>query len=119
MFTVNDMDLDFDIFDAETVKLYEEAYGVINETFSQIESSKKLSELYAVACPAVKRVFDDIFGPGTGDQVCGEQDNFKVCVEAFEALTDEVVKQRAELDEMAKSIQKKYSTANRAQRRAK
>lgn len=118
MLEINGVELEFDMFDAETAEAYEEGYKKMQSTISELQKADKMSLVFRDGCVAVKAVFDTIFGEGSGVEVCGEKNNFKVCVEAFQSLTDEVIRQRKELDEMSKASLAKYQ-GNRAARRVK
>lgn len=117
MLEINGVELEFDLFDVEMADAYETAYTEAQKTLANIQKTDKLSEALRNGCTSVKKVFDTMFGSGTGEEVCGPRDNFKVCLEAFQALTDEVIRQRKELDEMNKASMTKYQ-GNRAARRA-
>jgi len=118
MLNINGVDLEFDMFDTETAKVYESAIAEMNGVVEELREESSMSVVFEKSCAATKKVFDVIFDAGTGIEVCGERDNFKTCQEAFCLLVDEAIKQRAELDEMQKAVATKYQ-GNRAQRRAK
>lgn len=118
MLEINGVELDFDMFDAETAEAYEKGYEKMQSTIAELQKTDKMSVVFHKGCSAVKEVFDTIFGEGSGVEVCGEKNNFKVCLEAFQALTDESIRQRKELDEMNKASLTKYQ-GNRAARRVK
>jgi len=118
MLNINGVDLEFDMFDVETSKAYESAFEVLNKLVEGLKKETVMSTVFEESCAAIKTVFDTLFGGGTGIEVCGERDNYRTCNEALQALVDEAVKQRAELDEMQKAATTKYQ-GNRAQRRTK
>ena len=118
MLEINGTELDFDLFDADTAEVYEIAYSEAQDIIAELQKSDKMSIAFRRGCAAVKKVFDTIFGEGVGDEVCGEKDNFRICMEAFQELTDEVIRQKKELGTMSSAAISKYQ-GNRAERRAK
>lgn len=117
MLKINDVELDFELFDADTLEVYEKAFEKVGEQNTRFEGAEKTSDILRASCVAVKECFDSIFGEGIGVQVCGEKPNFMKHTDAFEALVDEAVCQRKKLDARAAQNKKKY-VGNRTQRRA-
>lgn len=116
MFEVNGVQLDFNLFEAETNEAYEEAYQNTLNELEKVKEEESGAESLRIMCNAVKDCFDCIFGPGTGDEVCGQNSDFLKCMDAYEALTDEAIRQRGILDEKIQKVTTKYQ-GNRAQRR--
>lgn len=117
MLKINEVELEFELFDVDTLELYETAFAKAGEAIGENQESEKMSDVLRVSCDAVRECFDGIFGEGTGIKVCGEKLNFMKHMDAFEVIVDEAVKQRAELEGRLTRTEKKYS-GNRAQRRA-
>lgn len=113
MLKINNVELELDIFDAETAELYENELDRI-ENEGKAPAGAKMSETIRVQCNAVFDFFDNMFGEGTAVDVFGERSNLMECLRAFELVVEHVGQQTEE----AKKITDKYSP-NRAQRRMK
>lgn len=116
MFEINGVQLDFNLFDADTYEAYKETYENTENELEKVGEEKNDAECFRIMCNAIKDCFDCIFGPGTGDEVCGQNSDFLKCIDAYEALTDEAIRQRGILDEKIQKVTTKYQ-GNRAQRR--
>lgn len=113
---INGVQLDFNLFDVDTLELYETANFKVLETSEK--KYEKMSESLREQCQAVRNFFDEIFGEGVGIEVCGEPLDFKKHLDAFEIVTDSALAQRAEMDVRVKESVTKYK-GNRAARRSK
>ena len=80
MITINGVDLDFNIYDYETALHYESALTRI-----QSETTKPggLAETIKAQCELVFDFFDEVFGPGTAEQVFQGKYDFRVCTAAL------------------------------------
>lgn len=102
MLVMNEKEFEFDLFDMETARKYEDAFEKVVKTLNEIGEEEKFSTSIKKQCEAVRTCIDDVFGEGTGIQVCGEKYNLNTHLDAFEALVDEAVKQRRTLDDRGK-----------------
>lgn len=101
MLVMNGHKFEFDLFELETTKKYEKAFDDVIEKMKKTEEEKVLSESIVTQCDAIRECIDAIFGAGTGVKVCGENYNLTKHMDAFEALVDEAIRQRAEHDKRA------------------
>lgn len=112
-----DMELDFDIFDAETADLYEDAVKTARD-----EAVKKAGETLGDAirrqCNAVFNFFDTIFGEGFHKELFGPRTNLMECIGTFRDFIKAVDEQKAALDTMMKEVEADTAAPNRAARRA-
>ena len=99
MLEMNGKEFEFDLFDMETAQKYESAFEKVMETLNGIGEGEKFSTSIKKQCDAIRACVDDVFGEGTGTQVCGEKYNLITHLDAFEALVDEAVRQRKTLDD--------------------
>ena len=107
------MELDFDVFDAETAEAYEEAIQRVQESRNDAPQGETLSQTIRRQCERIFDFFDDLFGDGFHKQVFGERTNLRECADAFAEFTTAVSAQKTELDERISLY-----TPNRAARRA-
>lgn len=108
MLTINETKLEFELFDADTLDAYEAAFAKVEERNAKAQKSERASQVLRESCDAIKECFDGIFGDGTGVKVCGQKPDFMKHMDAFEALVDEAVKQRAVLDDRMVQSKKRY-----------
>lgn len=112
-----DMELDFDIYDADTAELYEEAAKQAGEEAVK-KPGETLSECIRRQCGAVFHFFDTLFGEGFHQELFGERTNLVECLEAFREFVGLVNAQRATLDTMVAEVKAEGAAPNRATRRA-
>ncbi len=112
-----DLDLDFDIFDADTAELYEEAAKQAGEEAVK-KPGETLAECIRRQCGAVFHFFDTLFGDNFHRELFGERTNLVECLEAFREFVGLVNAQRAALDNMIAEVKAEGAAPNRAARRA-
>lgn len=97
---INGIELTFDATDAETLDKYLTAIDKCAERANGIENPgedrEKLVKTYRDMCGYMKDAFDDIFGEGTGNKVCGEGNSVHVCRDAYSCLMREYNQQMAD-----------------------
>lgn len=123
MLTINGVELDFDIFDAETAAAYEEAEKQTQERFRDVKEAEKenrFAEVLRISCEIIRDEFDAIFGEGTSEEIFGERMNFRDSTEAFRLLHEEAERQIAEQKKWTQEIidGQAKSAGNRTQRRS-
>jgi len=113
MLKINDVELEFDLLDADTADSYEEALKLTDNIVDKVKGLAA-GESIRKQCQIIFDVFNTIFGEGTDRKIFGGKTNLRSCLEAFEKLVSNADEQKEELD-------KKYSkySPNRAQKRAK
>lgn len=112
-----DMELDFDIFDAEDAEIYEEAAKRAKEEAVK-KPGESLADCIRRQCGAVFNFFDTLFGPGFHRDLFGERTNLVECLEAFREFIGLVNDQRSALDTMIAEVKAEGAAPNRAMRRA-
>lgn len=115
-----DMDLDFDIFDADTADAYEEAVKNAQAAASGKKEGESLGDAIRRQCHAVFDFFDDLFGDGFHKELFGEKTNLMECISTFREFVKTVNAQKAELDTLMQEVAADNTAAapNRAARRA-
>lgn len=101
---VNFEELNFDATDADTLKRYLDAMHTVSEMAEGIEKDAPMPKQYRYLCKVVKKCFDDIFGSGVGEKICGTNNSLKVCINAFKELVDEYNHQMREQDKANKAL---------------
>lgn len=116
MFEINGVKLELNLFDVDMNESYETAYEDVGKELENANKESSASEKLRIMCGAIKGCFDTIFGIGVGDEVCGNNLDLMKCIDAYEALTDEGIRQRNELDTKIQKVSAKYQGKG-AQRR--
>lgn len=116
MLKFRDMELDFDLFDADTADDYEAAVEQVRETAVKVEG-ERLGDAIRRQCNAVFVFFDDLFGEDFHKELFGDKTNLTDCVLAFQDFVKAVDEQKKELDTLVAGSAP-ASTPNRAARRA-
>lgn len=110
--TFRGMDLDFDIYDADTAERYEAAVEAVSAASAVVEG-ETLSTSIRRQCSVVFDFFDGLFGDGFHKELFGARTNLMECLDVFAEFMAAVDAQRQALTARVN----KY-TPNRAARRA-
>ena len=114
MLKICGQELELDLFDADTMEVYEKS---MDKVMKRTEESKKHTELSNAdgireMCGIVKDFFDEVFAEGTSEKLFKGKDNLLVCMDAFGIVSSEANKMKGQ----ATAPANKYNM-NRAQRR--
>ena len=90
MITIHGKEMDFDIYDFETARRYEQGLQKL-QGFST--EGKTPPEVIREQCEAVNAFFDDLFGEGTARALFGGKYNLTRCLDAIRTLQDSVQEQ--------------------------
>jgi len=112
MIKINNVELEFDLLEADTAEAYDEALKKIANIKEDVKGMS-VGKSIRYQCNAIFDLFNTLFGEGTDTEIFGDKVNLGDCLEAFEILVNEANKQ-------AEDMHKKYAkyTPNRNQRRA-
>lgn len=118
-----DMELDFDIFDADTADDYTTALERAKARFVDKKDGEIVGDAIRRQCHAVFDFFDELFEPGFHKEIFGERTNLILCMEAFRDFVDDVDTQKEKINTIlaeaqAKNAERVARTGNRATRRA-
>ena len=94
---INGVELDFRLYDeeqAERKKRYFEELKRMQNVKAEMHASTE-REKNQYLCDRIKTVFDNVFGEGTGVDVCGEGNDLLEHLEAFNQLVEEQASQDA------------------------
>ncbi|MDD2956449.1 MAG: AP endonuclease [Oscillospiraceae bacterium] len=111
------IELDFDVFDADTADLFEDALKTVKDT-SKKKPGESNGDCIRLQCNTVFDFFDALFGEGFHREIFGDRTNLLECISAFKDFNDLVKDQRTRLDALAASINAvPAEPVNREQRR--
>lgn len=112
------IEVDFDIYDADTAEVYEGAVQTVLESAVPKEG-ESLADGIRRQCNIVFAFFDTLFGDGFHKELFGQRTNMMECLQAFKEFLELVSKQREQLTALTAEIQSAQTAApNRAVRRA-
>lgn len=104
---INGIELDFALYDAANVKMRQRYFDELNKmrTVSQeIPEGATEKEQTEYLCNRIKKMFDSVFGEGTGEKVCGTNSNLLVCMDAYDQLVSEQIRQNKEYESIMNHI---------------
>ena len=70
-----------------------------------------MPEQISILCNSINNAFDYIFGPGTGEKVCGKENVLDVCTDAFSELVEEKNRQDESLKQKTDRLNKAFGIA--------
>lgn len=103
---INGVELKFNFLEEDVNRRTVQAFKSVSAD-AETASGKDMPEQIGSICSSVKNAFDYIFGKGTGEKVCGKENDISVCADAFSELVEEKNRQ----DE---SLRAKTERLNRA-----
>lgn len=109
---INGLKLDFDVYDYDTLKRYEDALKVVNDTNIEYTSD---ADLIKANCELINNFFDTVFGKGISEKMFGNKYNYKVSIETFEKVILEINELKAGITKYTNEKISKYSK-NRSKR---
>lgn len=112
------MELDFDVFDADTAEDYEQAVKDVQAAAAVKLENESLANLIRRQCNSVFEFFDTLFGTGFHKEIFGEKTNLIECTQAFAEFNELVKEQKNQLNTLIQQVNPNKETLNRAARRA-
>lgn len=112
---INNLELEFDIFDLENSEKYEKAFEQMSAEEKAIKRDGKMSEFIRSYCDMYYHLFENLFGKETADKLC-KRYNSNEWEQVYGSFLDYIQSQNNEAQKMRASIVNR--SANRATRRA-
>ena len=112
---INNLELEFDIFDLENSEKYEKAFEQMSAEEKAIKRDGKMSEFIRSYCDMYYHLFENLFGKETAEKLCRRY-NSNEWEQVYGSFLDYVQRQNNEAQKMRASIVNR--SANRATRRA-
>lgn len=113
----NDVELEIDMEDYDFLEKYERAFEAMKVSEAKLEKTGLQSDIAREYCEMFYRLFDDIFGSGTGDKIFHGRRNIRLCEECYDSFIEECRRSVAEANKRKSAMMSKYRP-NRAQRQA-
>ena len=110
--TLNGIDFEFDLFDADCMERYDMANKQVLQKAEKIASASKSGEIGAAQsireqCSSIFAFLDTVFGEGTHKKVFGERVNLVQCLDSYELVVQKAEEQKAALDSRLSKINSK------------
>lgn len=112
---INNLELEFDIFDLENSEKYEKAFEEMIAEEKAIKRDGKMSEFIRSYCDMYYHLFENLFGKETADKMC-KRYNSNEWEHVYGSFLDYIQSQNNEAQKVRASIVNR--SANRATRRA-
>lgn len=112
---INNLELEFDIFDLENSEKYEKAFEEMSAEEKAIKRDGKMSEFIRSYCDMYYHLFENLFGKETADKMC-KRYNSNEWEQVYGSFLDYIQSQNNEAQKVRASIVNR--SANRATRRA-
>lgn len=112
---INNLELEFDIFDLENSEKYEKAFEQMSAEEKTIKRDGKMSEFIRSYCDMYYHLFESLFGDKTADNLC-KRYNSNEWEQVYGSFLDYIQSQNNDAQKMRASIVNR--SANRATRRA-
>lgn len=112
---INNLELEFDIFDLENSEKYEKAFEEMSAEEKAIKRDGKMSEFIRSYCDMYYHLFENLFGIEIAEKLC-KRYNSNEWEQVYGSFLDYVQRQNNEAQKMRASIVNR--SANRATRRA-
>lgn len=109
----NDVILEVDMEDVDFQEKYENAFNKMAETEKDLLKVGSLSGITREYCQMFYDLFDDIFGPGTGEKLFNGKYNVRLVDEAFDSFLSHCKKEVDAANKRRMNTMKKYKVAKK------
>lgn len=106
---INGVELSFNLYDVDSVEMQRRYYAELDDMRNIAQEQDKIQgagEQARFLCHKIKKLFDNVFGTGTGAAVCGEKDDLMVCMDAYEKLISEQMRQNKQYQAILNRIKR-------------
>lgn len=104
----NDVELEVDMDDVDFQEKYENAFKSVGEKEKELQKIGNLSAISRQYCQMFYQLFDDIFGPGTGEKLFNGKYNVRIVEEAYDSFLQHCKTEVAEINKRRANTVKKY-----------
>lgn len=109
----NNVELEIDMEDVDFQEKYENAFNKMGKTEKELQKVGSLSQITRQYCQMFYQLFDDIFKPGTGDELFGGKYNMRLVDEAFDSFLNHCKKEVDSANKRRFNNAKKYKVARK------
>lgn len=99
---INGVELKFALYNADEEDTKKKYFDELNKMQIILASLPEGTEQKknAYLCGKIKQFFDNVFGKGTGDKVCGKENDLLVHVDAYDQIVSEQMRQNKKFSEI-------------------
>lgn len=108
LWKINDVELEVDMGDAEFLARYESAFEKMGEAEKELQKIGKYSEIAKKYCEMFYKLFDDIFGEGTGERIFNGKKNCSVCEDVYDQFISHCAAEVRRIDTARQNRMNKY-----------
>lgn len=104
---IHGVELNFDLYDSGNIKLRKRYFQELKKIQGIAKAMPKNADektQIGYLCGRIKKMFDKVFSPGTGDAVCGEGNNLLKCMQAYEQLVSDQIRQNNEYNAIMERV---------------
>ena len=104
---IHGVELNFDLYDSRNIKLRKRYFQELKKLQGIAKAIPKNADEKTQTeylCGRIKKMFDKVFSPGKGDAVCGEGNNLLRCMQAYEQLVSDQIRQNKEYNAVMEKI---------------
>lgn len=117
LWKINDLELEIDLEDADFQKTYRLAFEELGKEEEKLVRVGNAEDVTISYCNMFYKLFDAIFGEGTGDKIFSGRHNARICDEVYSDFIGLCSEQVKSVEKRRETFTKKY-LPNRAQRRS-
>ena len=112
---INDVMLDFHMYDEDKADIRERYFEELKKMENVIKEvpDGTAKERNKYLCDRIKGFFDSVFGEGTGDAVCGADNDRLAHLDAYEQLVSEQVRQQERYAEIMNRLKGMLGAASK------
>lgn len=101
MFTVNNINFEYDVMDAQNAEKFESAMEKVSKINEVVEKEILISQKIRKACNIIFKAIDELFGEGTKNKLFGNSTNLRETCEVWNKIVEGI---RNEIKENMNSI---------------
>lgn len=105
---INGQEFEFDLDDADVFDNMLKAFNELDEEQEELSKAGPTEGFLRSYCEVYYRMFDKLFGPGSGKKIFGGKHNARICEEAAEDFINFANKQVQKVNQRRNAGKKKY-----------
>lgn len=109
----NNVVLEVDMEDYDFQAKYENAFNKMDKTEKELQKVGTLSGITKQYCEMFYQLFDDIFGPGTGNKLFGGKYNTRIVDDCFDSFLSHCKREVDAANKKRMATIKKYKVAKK------
>ena len=116
---INGQEFEFDLADADVLESMLKTFEIMDEEQKKLQKAGATVAFVRDYCNTYYRMFDNLFGPGTGDKIFGGKHNIRVCEETADDFIAFANRQVEKVNQRRNAKNQKYSPGKNQQNKNK